>query len=290
MDDRIVHWLLEEDNPGVRLRALTGLCDLPDDDPQVVDARGLVLRTLDQARDLSWMDGQGIKLIHNLTAVAECGVRRDDVPIDPVVDRLLEMQFDANCGDYMLMRALVMLGYGTDSRIEGRLARMAETQLPDGAWMCLHRLDKMSRTPKSCYKAAMHALLLAGEMEKRGIPFSGTDALIQYFLKHRLAYRTNDPSRLVLHSAPGLRTIDAFFPIEFMRVGLPMLLEALSVLGAGRAPELREAWDMLNAKRDAQGRIKLEGNLPKSCLPKERVGKPGKWVTLYACLAARAMA
>jgi hypothetical protein len=82
-----------------------------------------------------------------------------------------------------------------------------------------------------------------------------------------------------------LRTIDAFFPIEVMRVSLPLLLDALAASGVGQAPELQEAWQLLEAKRDALGRITLEGTIANSYLPKERVGRPGKWVTLYARLA-----
>lgn len=80
---------------------------------------------------------------------------------------------------------------------------------------------------------------------------------------------------------------DVFFPIEYFRVGLPVLLDALAVLGAGHASELDEAWQLLESKRDQQDRISLEGTLPSNrvYLPKERVGKPSKWGTLYACLA-----
>jgi hypothetical protein len=134
----------------------------------------------------------------------------------------------------------------------------------------------------------MHALLLLAEMKLHGIPFAGTDELIQYFLRRRLFYRMDSPTRLVMEHSPGLRMIDAFFPQEGMRVGLPMLLYALSVLGAGGAPELQEAWDMLEAKRDELGRVKHEGTVGKSSLPKERVGRPGKWVTLYTLLAYKA--
>jgi hypothetical protein len=284
----VLDWLLEDENPGVRVRAHTELYGLPDNDPQVIASRGLVMQTLDAATDLSWMGGEGIRLIYNLTALAESGLTRKDVRIDPVVDRLLSIPFDANCGDFMLLRALTMLGYGADERIRERLSRAAETQLPDGAWMCLHRLDKMNRTPKSCMKAAMHGLLMAGEMTKRDMVFPGTDQLIHYFTKRRLFYRTDDPIRMVLHSRPGARMTDAYFPIELMRVGLPMLLEALAVLGAGQSPELDEAWSLLESKQDEQGRTKLEGTLPKSYLPKERVGKASKWMTLYAMLAFQA--
>ena len=62
-------------------------------------------------------------------------------------------------------------------------------------------------------------------------------------------------------------------------------MEALAVLGVGSAPELAEGWQMLEGKKDAQGKITLEGTLSKSYLPKESVGKPSKWATLYAWLA-----
>lgn len=285
MEKQLLDWLLEEDNPGVRLRALTGLCGLPADHPRVREARNLVLATLDAARDLSWMEGKGLLLIYNLTALAEAGLTRGDMAIDPVVDRLLDGPYDANCADMMLLRALIMLGYVADSRVAQRLARVSATQLPDGGWMCLHRLNKMMRAPKSCMKAVMHGLTMAAQMQRRGLPFAGRDALLDYFFKRRIFYRTDDPARFVLHSRIGGRMIDAFFPGELSRIGLPVLLDAFSALGAGREPVLREAWDLLDAKQDALGRIKLEGTLPKSYLPRERVGKPGKWVTLYAWLA-----
>jgi hypothetical protein len=284
MED-IVNWLLEEDNPGVRLRALTGLCSYPPDHPQVQAARQLVLQTLPTAQDLSWIDGKGLQLVYNLTALAESGLSSSDLPLEAVVDRILDGTFDSACGDFILLRALVMLGYSADNRVQERLAQLTETQLPDGAWLCLHRLRKLKHIPKSCIKAAMHALLLAGELHKRGLDLPTTPRLLAYFLKRRLFYRTDRPDELVLDCRPGKRTTDVFFPNEVMRVGLPVLLEALAALGAGEAPELGQAWSLLEQKKDAQGRIRLEGTLSKSYLPKERVGKASKWASLYACLA-----
>ena len=285
MDTRLLDWLLEADNPGVRARALTRLCGLSADHPRVREARNLVLDTLDAARDLSWMERKGLLLLYNLTALAESGLTRGDLNIDLVVDRLLDGPYDANCGDMMLLRALAMLGYGADPRVRERLARAAETQLPDGGWMCLHRLNKMKRVPKSCMKAAMHGLTMATEMQKRGQAFAGRDELLEYFFKRRIFYRTDDPTRFVLHSRPGGRMVDAFFPGELSRIGLPVLLDAFTALGVGREPALREAWDLLDQKQDTLGRIRLEGTMAKPYLPRERVGKPGKWVTLYAWLA-----
>lgn len=235
------------------------------------------------------MELQGQVLVYNLTALAESGLSCEDVAIGPVVDRVLSQPFDANCGELMALRALVMLGYRSDPRLEQRLSQFNEAQLPDGGWLCLHRVRKMKKTPKSCIRAAMHGLLLAGELVKQGGYFEGSERLTAYFLNRRLFYRTDQPARLVLGDHPGKRMTDVFFPIEYFRVGLPLLLEALAVLGVGLAPELDEAWCLLDEKTDQHGRTRLEGTLPltKAYLPRERVGKPSKWGTLYATMARR---
>jgi hypothetical protein len=225
-------------------------------------------------------------LVYNLTALAEMGLTREDVSIEPVVGRLLDQPFDANCADLMALRAMVMLGYGMDERVVERLKKMTSARLPDGGWLCLHRVNKMDRVPKSCIKVAMHGLLLAAELKKRGIEIAGTEQLLHYFLKRHLFYRMDRPDQWVLNQ-PGRRMMDVFFPNEYFHVGLPLLLEALAVLGAGEAAELDEAWGFLDAKKDRQGKIPLEGTLPgnKAYLPKERVGSPSKWGTLYTYLA-----
>lgn len=42
----------------------------------------------------------------------------------------------------------------------------------------------------------------------------GSSALVDYFLRRRLFYRTDDPSRLVLDARPGWRMVDMFMPSE----------------------------------------------------------------------------
>lgn len=287
----IVNWLLENDNPGVRARTLIGLCSYPEGHPLVKEARQRVVQQLKPAHDFSWMALKGQVLVYNLTALAEMGLTFEHVPIEPVVDRLLSQPFDANCADLMTLRALVMLGYANDNRVVDRLKQIEDASLPDGGWLCLHRVQKMDHTPKSCIKVNMHGLLLAGELRKRSVEMPGTEQLVHYFLKRRLFYRMDQPTRLVLNQ-PGRRMMDIFFPNEYFHVGLPVLLEALAALGAGKAVELNEAWTRLEGKKDPQGKIPLEGTLPgnKAYLPKERVGKPSKWATFYAYLAWKTVA
>ncbi len=287
-EETTVDWLLEGNNPSVRVRTLLGLCGFSDSHAEVRKARRTAVQELAAARDLSWMSMKGQVLVYNLTAVAESGLSRKDVEVEPVIETLLSQPFDANCGDLMALRAMVMLGYQRDSRVVQRLNQLAACQLPDGGWLCLHRVSKMGRTPKSCIKAVNHGLLLTAELRKKGVSFSGTKSLIPYYLRRKVFYRMDRPTELVLDQ-PGRRMTEAFFPNEYFYVGLPVLLEAFAELGVANAAEMREAWRLLDEKMDDQGRIILEGTLPtaKAYLPREGIGKPSKWGTLYAHMAYR---
>ncbi len=52
-------WLLEPDSPGVRYLALRDLCDLPEDDPELLAARKKAHQEGPIAEILSKMDGKG---------------------------------------------------------------------------------------------------------------------------------------------------------------------------------------------------------------------------------------
>jgi len=284
INNNILNWLLEDNNPGVSVRTLTELCGFSENHKKVKAARQLVVSSLEAAKDLSWMALKGQIIVYNLTALAESGLTRKDIKIDSVVDKILSMPFDIGCGDLMALRAMVMLGYGNNPKVKKCLAQMKSDQLPDGGWLCLHRVRKMKKIPKSCIRAAIHGLLCISELKKRGVIYDGTEELTAYFLKRRLFYRMDNPKQLVLNRRPGRRMTDVFFPSEYFHIGLPLLLDSLVTLGVGKSLELQKAWDLLDEKKDAQGKILLEGTLPlsKSYLQKERVGKPSKWGTFYA--------
>jgi hypothetical protein len=91
----------------------------------------------------------------------------------------------------MGLRALVMLGYGNDERVRKRLSFLSESQLPDGGFLCLHRLNKMKYIPKSCYKDNAIMLMLFAKCKKRNIAITNTEKIIEYFVKHNMFYRTD---------------------------------------------------------------------------------------------------
>jgi hypothetical protein len=177
------------------------------------------------------------------------------------------------------------MGLGEDAANIGH--ESAGKQLPDGGFLCLHRLDKMKRIPKSCVKANMYALMFGAECRKKGIKTDIEEPLLDYFWNHNLFYRTDNPTVLILNAREGWRTIDTFYPFEVMRVGLQNIVESLCALGYGDDSRLKEAWDILNSKKTSDGKYILTGTLSKSYLSKERVGKPSKWVTFYSLLAEK---
>jgi hypothetical protein len=279
---KVIDWLLEDDNPAVKYRALTELLNQP---AGISATKEWITSKIPE----NWYDTNGLWYTYYITALAECGLTCDDIPSDHLRKAFegFKKTFDCNCGDFMLLRALVKLGCNNNEIIKKTIAKAGEHILSDGGFLCLHRLDKLKYTPKSCYKANLHALLLAAECKKKNIECPYTNELIRYFKNHNMFYRTDNVDVLVLNARPGWRTIDTFYPFEVMRVGLQNVVEAFSALGLGNEPWMAEAWNILNHCKGDSEKIILKGTLSKSYLPKEKIGKPSKWATFYTLLAEK---
>ena len=178
-----------------------------------------------------------------------------------------------------------MLGFEMEIKNIGIFNRLNERQLTDGGFLCL--LEKYKNKTKSCVKCNNMVLLFLSECKKKNIITSIENNVLQYYWKHKLFYKSADLSTLILDGKIGWRTIDTFFPFEVMRVGLQNIVEAFCSLGYGNDNKLKEAWKLLEGKKNMEGKYVLEGSLNKSYLPKEKVGKPSKWVTFYALLAKK---
>ena len=281
-DSPVIQWLLGDDNPAVKYRTQTEIFG------QLADKKEAVA-WLNAFLPADWKERKGLWSVYYLNSFAECGLTFEDTGLDmkTAVGFDEDSPFDEGCGDYMRLRALVRLGLGDEPKVASIIKKLSERQLPDGGFLCLHRLDKMKRTPKSCVKVNMFALLFCAECKKKGIHTNIAGLLLDYFWSHRLFYRTDNPEALILNARDGWRTIDAFYPFEVMRVGLQNIVEAFCALGYGNDSRLNEAWELLKSKETPDGKVLLNGTLTKSYLPKERVGKPSKWVTFYTLLAEK---
>ena len=279
-ENAVIHWLLEDNNPAVKYRTQTEILgESADKTPVIAWAKGFL--------PADWKEREGLWSTYYLTTIAESGLSFADIPLDKekAIHYGTDYRFEHSCGDYMRLRALVRLGLVND--VTNIIRNLTEKQLPDGGFLCLHRVDKMNRIPKSCVKANMYALMFCAECRKKDIKIDIEKPLLDYFWNHNLFYRTDHPETLILNAREGWRTIDTFYPFEVMRVGLQNVLESFCVLGYGNDVRLKEAWDILNGKKTEDGKYLLNGRLSKSYMPKERVGKPSKWVTFYALLAQK---
>jgi len=306
----VLDWLLEAENPSVRYRTLTELLDIPSDDPEARQARARIPESKPVRKifakmhpDGYWLHrgkGAGIEYAmasstHFVLAyLAELGLDRQDERIAHVVERYLSLtepdvpnpqiwQMPPDYANHQSclyaynLRTFVMLGYHDAPRIQERIAVLLADERHDGGYLC----DRPSfkATTKSCIRGSLKALMAFAVLPELWDTLRCRQ-LVDYFLRRRVLYRTRQPEKLVRD--------------ELVRVSFPFViggsllepLYALSRMGCGQDERLQSAWNILESKRDENGRYILDWK-PKTLLNPGDEGQPNKWATLYACLAAK---
>lgn len=79
---------------------------------------------------------------------------------------------------------------------------------------------------------------------------------------------------------------EIFYPIDHVHIGLHMIRYALSVLG-GKHPNCEKAWDLLDSKKDCEGKFILSKSFDFPYFNVGKVGSSNKWVTLYVLLSEK---
>jgi len=297
MNNSVMDWLLEDNNPAIKYRTMTKISGLSPVESrniyELVQRQKPILRMFDkQDENGLWRKDWGV---HNglryLTAFAELGMQKDE-RLDRFVDyTVAELQAAekgndlVGCSSGLTLRALVMLGYHERTDVMDLIKKFSKKQLFDGGFMCKMKLEKKPER-KSCYKATIAGVLLYSECKLNGFLPQNTDALVNYFLKRDVFY-SSDKATKFDEGRFGWRLVDNFFPAEPMRMGFMQTVAALSVLGAGNSPAMQEAWDLLNNRKDESGRLPLDGTLSKQPCTFGKVGAENKWVTFYAALAEK---
>lgn len=285
MSNDTINWLLENGNPAIRYRVKTELLDMEDDS---YEAFQWIAGKLPE----DWHRTKGLWYVYYVNALAECGLERSMMPsfwFEAAMERL-GTGFDFGCEAFLLLQALVSLGFGGEPAVRRIFAMLADEHLPDGGFLCERRKARLDYVPKSCYKADYYALRLCACCRKKGIAPETPgieEGLVSYFLGRNLLFRRGEPDRVVLDDRAGWRNADVFHPFETMRIGIQNIMETVSALGYGNAPEAAAGWRYLDAAKDDMGRVILAGTMTKSWLPKEKVGKPSPWATFYALLAEK---
>ena len=288
MDRSILDWLLNEQNPEVRLRTLKEYMKLPDDDEKVIECRRLLLqgkvyeRALKRLRkDKPWDKFDAIM------AFAEWGLTRQDIgkDIDDEVFALIRSTgFKMLCGEPYLLRNLVKLGYYQEDIVRNEIACVLSGIKEDGGFGCISTNKKTNdpRKPhKSCARLTVEYLLLVAELHLAGSRMECESALVHYFTKRNIFYRTDDMKTPMVDVMLG-----TFYPPDPIKIGAHQIVYALRALGCEPESEAMQAgYKVLNQHRLENGRYVLTASKSVPAFKVGNVGEENKWVTLYAYMA-----
>ena len=290
MDQSILTWLLEEENPEVRLRTLKEYEKLPDDDERVVECKKRLLQSKIYERGLKKLrtDKPWAKY-DAILGFAEWGLTRADIgeDIDGEVFALIESTgFKMLCGEPLLLRNLVKLGYAQEEIVKNEIDSVLGLIKEDGGFGCISTNKKINdpkKPHKSCARLTVEYLLLAAELHLLGCGAACEEALAHYFTKRNIFYRTDDMKTPMVDVMLG-----TFYPPDPIKIGAHQIVYALRVLGCAPESEaMRAGYSVLDRHRLANGRYVLTASKSVPAFKVGNVGEENKWVTLYACMAQR---
>ena len=288
MDRSILEWLLGEETPEVRLRTLKEYLKLPEDDESVVECKKKLLQSKTCERGLKKLrtDKPWAKY-DAIMAFAEWGLTRDDIgkDIDGEVFALIESTgFKMLCGEPLLLRNLVKLGYYQEEIVKNEIDCMLGQIKEDGGFGCISTNKKINdpRKPhKSCARLTVEYLLLAAELHLLGYGRACESALVHYFTKRNIFYRTDDMKTPMVDVM-----LSTFYPPDPIKIGAHNIVYALRVLGCAPESEAMQAgYKVLNQHRLENGRYILTASKSVPAFKAGNVGEENKWITLYACMA-----
>ena len=87
--------------------------------------------------------------MYYVNALAECGLNRSLLPrewFEPAMDRI-QTKFDFSCESFMLLQAMVALGFAETPEIQKLLGQLCPGRLPDGGFLCERRKRKLDYVP-----------------------------------------------------------------------------------------------------------------------------------------------
>ena len=288
MEQSILDWLLEENTPEVRLRTLKEYEKLPEDDERIIACKKSLLMSKTYERGLKKLrKDKPWDKYDAIMAFAEWGLTREDIgqDIDDEVFGLIERTgFKMLCGEPLLLRNLVKLGYYSEDIVKNEIDTVLSGIKDDGGFGCISTNKKINdpkKPHKSCARLTVEYLLLVAELDLIGCRMECADALVRYFTKRNIFYRTDDLKTPMVDVM-----LQTFYPSDPIKIGAHNILYALRVLGCAPESEAMQAgYKVLNQHRLKNGRYILTASKSVPAFKAGNVGEENKWVTLYAYMA-----
>ena len=288
MEQSVLEWLLDDNNPEVRLRTLIEYRKLPQDDESVIECKSQLLHSKVYERGLKKLKkDKPWDKYDAIMAFAEWGLTCDDIgkDIDKEVFALIESTgFKMLCGEPLLLRNLVRLGYYQEEVVKNEIETVLGMIKDDGGFGCISTNKKINdpkKPHKSCARLTVEYLLLVAELYSQGYEMECRDALVRYFTKRNIFYRTDDMKTPMVDVMTG-----TFYPPDPIKIGAHMIIYALRVLGCEPTSEAMQAgYKVLDQHRLENGRYVLTTSKSVPAFIAGNVGEENKWVTLYAYMA-----
>ncbi|MBR4145935.1 MAG: hypothetical protein IKU06_10835 [Lachnospiraceae bacterium] len=288
MDKKILDWLLDEETPEVRLRTLKEYERLPEEDEKVVDCKRKLLESKTYERGLKKLKkDKPWDKYDAIMAFAEWGLTRDDIgkDIDDEVFGLIKSTgFKMLCGEPLLLRNLVKLGYYSEEIVKNEIDTILKGIKDDGGFGCISTNKKINdpkKPHKSCARYTVEFLWLVAELHLLGYEMGCESALVRYFTKRNIFYRTDDMKTPMVDVMMG-----TFYPPDPIKIGAHNIVYALRVLGCDPKSEAMQAgYKVLDQHKLDNGRYILTASKSVPAFKAGNVGEENKWVTLYAYMA-----
>jgi len=288
MERSILEWLMEEKNPEVRLRTLKEFERRPEDDEKVAACKKLLLESRIYERALKKLETDKPWAKYDaIMAFAEWGLTRDDIgrDIDGGVFALIESTgFKMLCGEALLLRNLVKLGYYREAVVKNETDSMLRLIREDGGFGCIstnRKINDPKKPHKSCARLTVEYLLLAAELRLAGYRADCEEALVHYFTRRNIFYRTDDMKTPMVDVM-----LSTFYPPDPIKIGAHNIVYALRVLGCPPDSEaMQTGYEVLNRHRLQNGRYILTSSKSVPAFKAGNAGEENKWITLYAYMA-----
>ncbi len=288
MEQSVFEWLTENDNPEVKLRILKEYKKLSDNNEEVIACKQELLQSKVYERGLKKLKkDKPWDKYDAIMAFAEWGLTRDDIgkDIDDEVFGLIKSTgFKMLCGEPLLLRNLVKLGYYSEDIVKNEVDAVLKLIKEDGGFGCISTNKKINdpkKPHKSCARLTVEYLLLVAELHLQGFKPECEDALVHYFTKRNIFYRTDDMKTPMVEVM-----LSTFYPPDPIKIGAHMIVYALRVLGCEPESEAMKAgYKVLDEHKTNNGKYVLTASKSVPAFKAGNVGEENKWVTLYANLA-----
>ena len=307
MNQQLINWLLDFNEPSLKYRVLTDLLDYKHDNPEIIELEKqipdstAVKKILERMHpDGYWLQtnprtkviaGDGVKYgafastHYCLSYLSELGLTKENPIVAKAAERYLNLQKED--GDFWLhmsclsgynLLTFIRFGYREDKRVQKTIDLMLNTERNDGGYLCeMH--EKRSKKKKSCVRGAAKVLMAFAELPEYWQHPRCLD-LVNYFLSRNAIYNSK-LTGLVSRDMKGFS-----FPMTW-GTNIWEILLALSKMGYGKDKRLNDAWELLESKKNNDGTYNLDHTPSQSPWKVGNRGMANPWLTFYILLAKK---